>query len=243
MAAAYGLTGYPLSHSFSPAYFGEKFARLGIDATYQPFPIAAISELPYLLHEHSELHGLNVTIPYKEQVIPYLHGLSPEAAAIGAVNCIDIRNGILTGYNTDATGFRQSLEPLLQQQHTRALVLGTGGAARAVTWVLDQLGVKWQQVSRNGKNEALTYEQVTPELLATHMLLINTTPVGMYPHVTDAPALPYTAIGTQHLLYDLVYNPKETRFLAHGREQGAVIKNGHDMLILQAEAAWAIWNS
>jgi shikimate dehydrogenase len=238
----YGLIGYPLTHSFSPAYFQAKFAQLGVDAAYKAFPLKIIDELPHLLAAHADLRGLNVTIPYKQAVIPYLRELDETAAKTGAVNCIAITGGKLKGYNTDVTGFLLSLRPLLRHCHRHALVLGTGGAFRAVTYVLDQLGISWQLVSRNKAFGALTYEDVTPAIIKAHTLIINTTPLGMYPDVDAAPSIPYEALTSQHLLYDLIYNPPETRFLSLGKAQGATIKNGLEMLHLQADASWEIWS-
>lgn len=240
--AQYGLIGYPLQHSFSPGYFAAKFAKEGIDAGYTAYPLDAISTFPQLLHEHP-LRGLNVTIPYKQAVIPYIDELDTAAKAIGAVNCIDIRSGITKGYNTDVIGFKDSLVPLLQPQHTNALVLGTGGASMAVKYVLDELGIEYLNVSRDKKADVVTYTELSSDTIASYTLIINTTPLGMYPHTDECPGLPYGAIGKQHLLYDLIYNPQETLFLSKGKAQGAAIKNGLEMLHQQAEAAWQIWNS
>ena len=241
MHPLYGLIGYPLTHSFSPAYFARKFAAEHIDAAYQAFPLTQIGELPQLLATHTNLRGLNVTIPYKQAVMPLLHGVDAGAAAVGAVNCIDIRDGKMTGYNTDVIGFRQSLIPLLQHGHTHALVLGTGGASRAVVYVLQQLGIPYLLVSRRQGSGNITYADVTADVIATHTLIVNTTPLGMYPHTAALPPLPYAAIGSGHLLYDLIYNPDITSFLAAGAAQGAATKNGFEMLELQAEASWDIW--
>ncbi len=241
MTAQYGLIGYPLSHSFSPAYFNNKFASEKIDARYDAYAIPIIDELATLLKEHPLLKGLNVTIPYKEQVVPLLHDIDTAARDIGAVNCIDIRDGRLIGYNTDYIGFVESLRPLLQAQHTHALVLGTGGAAKAVIYALKQLGIEYKIVSRTGGD--MQYADVDEQVLKQYKLIINTTPLGMYPEIDKAPDIPYQYLGEEHLLYDLVYNPEETLFLQKGRQQGATIKNGYEMLILQAEAAWQIWNT
>jgi shikimate dehydrogenase len=239
----YGLIGYPLSHSFSKGFFAEKFAREGIkDCLYDSFPIPAIEELPVLVAGQPDLQGLNVTIPYKEVVMPYLDELSPAAAQIKAVNCIHFRNGRKIGYNTDAIGFRRSLEPLLQPQHKKALVLGTGGAAKAVQYVLESMDIPYLLVSRKASPGTITYDQLNEEIMSAHTLIINTTPLGMYPNVDAAPELPYQVITPAHLLYDLIYNPAVTAFLQKGADNGAVIKNGHEMLILQAEASWEIWN-
>jgi shikimate dehydrogenase len=239
----YGLIGYPLSHSFSKGFFAEKFAREGIQqCIYESFPIPAIDELPALLAQYPALQGLNVTIPYKEVVMSYLDELSPAAAQIKAVNCIRFKDGRKVGFNTDAIGFRRSLEPLLQPHHDKALILGTGGAAKAVQYVLDSLKIPYKLVSRHASADTITYAQLDDEMMATHTLIINTTPLGMYPNITTAPALPYEQLSARHLLYDLVYNPAITAFLQHGADKGATIKNGHEMLILQAEASWEIWN-
>lgn len=240
----YGLIGYPLSHSFSKGFFAEKFAREGIrDCMYESFPIPGIDELPALLAQYPDLQGLNVTIPYKEAVMSYLDELSPAAAQIRAVNCIRFKDGRKTGYNTDAIGFRRSLEPLLQSHHNKALVLGTGGAAKAVQYVLESLNIPYKLVSRKASAETIAYEQLDAATMSSHTLIINTTPLGMYPNVSVAPALPYEHVTDKHLLYDLIYNPAVTAFLQQGADRGATIKNGHEMLILQAEASWEIWNN
>jgi shikimate dehydrogenase len=242
MTALYGIIGRPLEHSFSPAYFNDKFRKQGIDARYEKFELAAIDEFPALLQNNPQLGGLNVTIPYKESVLAYLDELDPVTTAVGAVNCIRISNGKTKGYNTDIIGFRESLLPLLQPQHTKALVLGTGGASKAVLHVLDEAGINYTSISRSPDGRQLTYADLTSDIITAHKLIINTTPLGMHPHINQSPQLPYEAIGTQHLLYDLIYNPAETKFLSLGRQQGAVIKNGLEMLHLQAEAAWRIWH-
>ncbi|UPK71306.1 shikimate dehydrogenase family protein [Chitinophaga filiformis] len=240
----YGLIGYPLSHSFSKGFFAEKFAREGIrDCMYESFPIPEIGELPALIAQYPDLQGLNVTIPYKQVVMPYLDEMSPAAAQIGAVNCIRFKNGRKTGYNTDAIGFRRSLEPLLKSYHNKALVLGTGGAAKAVQYVLENLNIPYKLVSRKASADSVSYEQLDASIMASHTLIINTTPLGMYPNVDAAPALPYELLTDKHLLYDLIYNPAVTAFLQQGADRGATIKNGHEMLILQAEASWEIWNN
>lgn len=239
----YGLIGYPLSHSFSKGFFAEKFAREGIkECMYESFPIPAIEELPALIAQQPDLEGLNVTIPYKQVVMPYLDELSPAAAQIGAVNCIRFQDGRRVGYNTDAIGFKRSLEPLLKPHHNKALVLGTGGAAKAVQYVLENLNIPYKLVSRQAGADTIAYEQLDAGMMASHTLIINTTPLGMYPNVDAAPALPYEQLTYKHLLYDLIYNPPVTAFLQKGADKGATIKNGHEMLILQAEASWEIWN-
>ncbi len=235
----YGLIGFPLTHSFSPAFFEEKFTREGIDATYTAFPLPGIQALPQLLQEHPALRGLNVTTPYKQRVQSFLHEVSDDAQAIGAVNCIAIKDGRLSGYNTDWMAFRDSLLPLLRPQHSRALVLGSGGASQAVRYALEQMGIEYKSVSRRPGDGALSYEMLSPEALKAYPLIINTTTLGTLGE--GLPALPYEALSGQHLLYDLVYNPPLTPFLQKGNTAGAIIKNGLEMLRLQAEASWRIW--
>ncbi len=240
-AAQYGLIGYPLTHSFSPAFFEAKFAREQIDARYAAFPLPEISYMPALLMAHPGLRGLNVTAPYKQSVFSYLDAISDDAQAIGAVNCIAIRNGALSGYNTDWTAFRDSLRPLLQPFHTRALVLGGGGASLAVRYALQQVGIPFQLVSRTAKDEVLSYEMISPELLQRHLLIINTTTLGTLGE--GLPMLPYEGLTPRHLLYDLVYNPPLTPLLQKGEAAGATVKSGLEMLQLQAEGSWRIWQA
>ena len=245
MTMCYGIIGFPLSHSFSPAWFNAKFEREGIDARYDAFPISDLAELPKLIRQNPNLLGLNVTIPYKEKVLHYLDKVDAAAADVGAVNCIGIKDGILTGYNTDIIGFRDSLLLLLASAHNSALVLGNGGAARAVKYVLLELGIDYIVVSRSPDplaTDECGYEFLSAEMIQSHRLIINTTPLGMYPDIDRCPPVPYEAIGKEHLLYDLVYNPELTQFLAQGATRGARIKNGLEMLELQAEAAWRIWS-
>ncbi len=239
----FGLIGYPLSHSFSKKYFTEKFAAEGIDnCQYGLFSLAAISELQGLLSAHPELEGLNVTIPYKKQVTDFLD-LRAMPAGLAACNCIRIQNGKLTGYNTDVIGFEQSLLPLLKPHHTKALVLGNGGAADAVLFVLDKLKIRYDVVSRSmHKGATLTYNDLDEAIIDSSTVIINTTPLGMYPDVNECPRIPYQYLSAQHLLYDLVYNPAKTLFLQRGEDMGAMIKNGQEMLVLQAEESWRIWN-
>lgn len=241
----FGLIGYPLSHSFSQKFFTDKFREENITGcVYDNFPLENIEALRGVLEKYPNLAGLNVTIPYKEKVIPFLHHQSDVVKKIGACNCIKFVNGELHGYNTDVTGFEESLRPLLESHHRKALVLGTGGAAKAIHFVLEKLGIIFLEVSRNPfSGRQISYEQLTPELIAEHTLIINTTPVGMYPHTNECPPLPYTALTPKHYLFDLVYNPAKTMFLQKGEEQGAVIKNGADMLVIQALESWRIWNS
>lgn len=238
----YGLIGTPLSHSFSQRWFTALFAREGLSHhRYELFPLEDIGRLPMLLRDTPGLAGLNVTIPYKETVMPYLDAIDPLAAAVGAVNTIVVRDGRTTGYNTDVDGFRSTLRPLLGNARPRALVLGTGGASRAVAFVLRELGVRFRMVSRSAERGDLTWEQVDPIVTKVCTLIINTTPLGMHPAVDAAPPLPYDAIGPKHTLVDLVYNPAETLFMRHGLTNGATVVNGLHMLEAQAAAAWRIW--
>ena len=241
----YGLLGYPLGHSFSARFFAEKFRREGIDAEYVNFEMPSVEGLRAFVASDPALCGLNVTIPHKQAVIPHLDALTDEAQAIGAVNviAIDRREGALrlVGANTDAVGFSRSIEPLLRPCHRRALVLGTGGASRAVVYVLRRLGIEPHYVSRRERPGAFTYASLTADDVRAHHVIVNCSPVGMYPHTDECPALPYEALTEEHLLYDLVYNPEETLFMRRGRERGATVKNGMEMLRLQALAAWDIW--
>ena len=242
----YGLLGYPLGHSFSRNYFNQKFEAEKIDAEYLNFEIPEIKEIKNVIKENPELNGLNVTIPYKEQVIPYLDDLDEDARLIGAVNVIKFSKGLfgkvkLKGYNSDIIGFKQSIEPLLKEHHRNALILGTGGASKAVFQGLKQLGVASTFVSRKAKEYCITYEEITPKVMEQYTVIVNTTPLGMYPNVNACPAIPYDLLTSDHLLYDLLYNPDETLFMRKGKEKGAVVKNGLEMLLLQAFAAWEIW--
>jgi shikimate dehydrogenase len=241
----YGLIGYPLGHSFSKKYFEDKFITENIsNASFQLFPIEDIVEFKSIIETNKNLQGLAVTIPHKQEVMSLLHSISPEATAIGAVNCISIQNGITTGYNTDVVGFELSLKPLLQPQHTHALVLGTGGASKAVQYVLKKLKIPFILVSRT-KNEAqniICYEDINQNLIKQHTLIINTTPLGMTPDEVSMPNIPYNFLTPNHLLYDLIYKPAQTLFLQKGEQQGCATKNGFEMLILQAEKNWEIWN-
>ncbi len=241
---AFGLIGYPLSHSFSKKYFADKFEKEQIKwATYDNFPLASVEELPDLIQKTHHLRGLNVTIPYKEQVIPYLDFLSHDAREIGAVNTIVISAAGLSGYNSDIYGFDKSLDQLLDQKFDGgALILGTGGASKAVAYVLNQREIPFKSVSRHPAKDRITYQDIDKETLEYYRLIINTTPLGMHPNLEDCPDIPYRLLGTEHYLYDLIYNPAETKFLTLGKEQGAKIKNGLEMLILQAERSWEIWN-
>ena len=243
----YGLLGYPLGHSFSASYFAKKFASEQIDARYENFEFAGMDEAVPFLCSQRVLKGFNVTIPHKQAIIPHLSALSDDAKAIGAVNVVKVVDDSeghrrFIGYNSDFIGFRDSLRPLLRPDVAyRALVLGTGGASKAVVYALSQLGIPTTYVSRGGGEGRLRYEELSPEIMAEHLLVVNCSPVGMYPHVDEAPAIPYAVLTHRHILYDLVYNPLTTRFMALGAAHGAVVKNGLDMLHLQAEAAWRIW--
>ncbi|BDQ10852.1 shikimate dehydrogenase family protein [Sediminibacterium sp. TEGAF015] len=240
----YGLLGYPLTHSFSQRYFTEKFSQLGLTAFYyQNFAIPSIEQFPQLLVDNPFLNGFNVTIPYKKQIIPFLHEMNEAVREMGACNCVHIKNGKLNGFNTDIIGFEQSLLPFLKPSHTNALILGTGGAAAAVAYVLRKLQISYLFVSRNTDNQTIQYNQVDAELLKKYTLIINTSPVGQFPDIAAAPAIPYKALGLHHHLFDLIYNPETTRFMELGMQQGATVQNGYEMLVLQAEESWRIWNS
>ncbi|HEX3009202.1 MAG TPA: shikimate dehydrogenase [Bacteroidales bacterium] len=244
----FGLIGYPLSHSFSKGYFSDKFLKEKLDdCSYNNYPIEDIGLLHQVLAGNPSLQGLNVTIPYKEKVIPFLDDISAEAKEIGAVNTIRIahRNNKLhlKGFNTDVYGFMESLRPLLQQHHQRALVLGTGGASKAVHFALRKLGISATSVSRNKSENNLVYDDLSEDVFCEHKLIVNTTPLGTYPNVEGCPPLPYQYLTPEHLLYDLVYNPPVTAFLDHGLQHGCTVKNGLEMLHLQAEKAWQIWNA
>ncbi len=242
----YGLIGYPLGHSFSISYFNEKFKNEGIDAVYENYEIPTIEQLPEVLDTNPELRGLNVTIPYKEKVISYLDSLSPEASEIGAVNVIKIehkgKKTVLKGYNSDVIGFTRSIEPLLEPYHKKALILGTGGASKAIEFGLRSLKLETLKVSRTGKDGAIRYTDITPEMMKEYNVIVNCTPCGMFPHADECPDLPYNAMDNHTLLYDLIYNPDETLFLTKGKKKGAIIKNGLEMLLLQAFASWEFWN-
>ncbi len=239
----FGLIGYPLGHSFSRGYFARKFELEGIsDATYENFEIEHIEQFPQLLQAQPDLVGLNVTIPHKQSVTPFLDRLDVSAQVIGAVNTIKLTNGKLQGYNTDYIGFSKSLKPLLKPHQTKALILGTGGSSKAVVYALTLLGIGHHSVSREPAEGQLSYDELTKEIICEHTVIVNTTPLGMYPNVNACPDIPYRYLTKQHLLFDLVYNPAETLFLRKGKAQGAIIKNGQEMLELQAEAAWSIWN-
>jgi shikimate dehydrogenase len=250
----FGLIGYPLSHSFSQKYFTEKFAREKItDAVYKVFPLESINEFPALIKSNPGLVGLSVTIPHKETVIPFLTELDEMARDVGAVNCIRIkgttgegRGMTMKGFNTDVYGFSQSIKPFLENHHERALILGTGGASKAVEYVLKQIGLDTYKVSRNknaGDVKRFTYSELNKNIIDSFTLIVNTTPLGMYPNVDGFPPIPYEYLSPKHLLYDLVYKPDETIFLKKGKQMGCIVMNGLNMLHLQADKAWEIWNS
>lgn len=268
----YGLIGFPLEHSFSRKFFTEKFSIEGLDATYLNFEIPNIGMLYDIIRQHPDLQGFNCTIPYKEAILPYLDSITPEAQEIGAVNVIKIqwnknrntysaspsetrlentskstathhrKEFCLIGHNSDITGFTNSIAPLLKHHHKKALILGTGGAAKAIRVGLRTLGLESTYVSRRSREGQLTYDDITPEKLKEYQVIVNCSPVGMFPHTDEAPQLPYKALTQEHLLYDLIYNPEQTRFLQLGEQAGATTKNGMDMLRLQALASWNIWN-
>ncbi|HKZ65107.1 MAG TPA: shikimate dehydrogenase [Chitinophagaceae bacterium] len=239
----FGLIGYPLAQSFSQKFFTEKFEKENLaDCRYDAFSIPSIDDLPDILKTNPELCGLNVTIPYKEQVLSFLDEKSALVKKIKACNCIKIKNGKLTGHNTDAPAFEQSFKEKLQPHHTKALILGTGGAAKAVEYSLKQLNISYKYVSRKPSAKSFSYEQLTDALMQDYTLVINTTPLGMHPNIIEAPQIPYHALTPKHYLFDVVYNPSKTLFLQKGEKQGAAIKNGYEMLVLQAEESWKIWN-
>lgn len=243
----YGLIGYPLGHSFSKSYFNEKFENEGINAEYINFEIPTLNSLPEILASNPELKGLNVTIPYKEKVISYLDSISPEARAIGAVNVIRVdhkgNDTYLKGFNSDVIGFTKSIEPLLERFHKKALILGTGGASKAVNFGLKSLGLETVFVSRFERPGTIQYSQITPDIIQEYNVIVNCTPCGMYPHIDECPQLPYEAMTSKNILYDLLYNPDETLFMKKGAQHGATVKNGLEMLLLQAFASWEFWHN
>ena len=243
----YGLIGYPLGHSFSISYFNQKFADEGINAKYENFEIPSIDILPEVIDSHPDLRGLNVTIPYKEKVIPFLDSITPEARAIGAVNVIRVTHQgnktILKGYNSDVIGFTRSIEPMLDKKwHHKALVLGTGGASKAICYGLRSLNIEPVLVSRYERPDTIQYKRITPEVIKEYNVIVNCTPLGMYPHSEECPDLPYEAMDSHTLCYDLIYNPDQTLFMRKGAEHGADVKNGLEMLLLQAFVSWEFWN-
>lgn len=242
----YGIIGYPLGHSFSPGFFNEKFRNEGIDAVYERYELSQIDLLPEIIASNPELCGLNVTIPYKQQIMQYLDELSEEAREIGAVNVVKVthngKNVHLKGFNSDVIGFSRSIEPLLEKHHKKALILGTGGAAQAIDYGLKQLGLETIKVSRYERPDTIQYDKITPDVIKEYEVIINCMPIGMYPNTEECPNLPYEAMDSQHLLYDLIYNPDTTLFMKKGMERGAVVKNGLEMLLLQAYASWEFWH-
>lgn len=243
----YGLIGYPLGHSFSISYFNQKFQDENIDAVYENYEIPSIDALPEVLSLNPELKGINVTIPYKEKVLPFLDSISPEARAIGAVNVIRVSHKgnktILKGYNSDVIGFTKSIEPMLDKKwHQKALILGTGGASKAIDYGLRNLGLETVFVSRYERPGTIQYKNVTPEIVKEYNVIINCTPIGMYPKTEVCPELPYEAMDNHTILYDLIYNPDETLFMKRGAEYGANVKNGLEMLLLQAFSSWEFWH-
>lgn len=241
--AKFGLIGRHIDYSFSRSYFNEKFKLEGLDHSYVNFDIATLDEFPEIINSTKDLKGLNVTIPYKETIIPYLDKLHKTAKKIGAVNTIKIKkNGRLIGYNTDYFGFKKSIEPYLKPHHTQALILGTGGASKAIAYALKKLGVEYNYVSRNlSSNTTFTYDSLTENNIKEHQIIINCTPLGTHPKTNECPNIPYDAIDKTHLVFDLIYNPEETKFLTIAKIKGATVCNGYKMLELQAEKAWKIW--
>ena len=244
----FGLIGYPLGHSFSKNFFNEKFHSENIDAEYVNFEIPSIDDVLKVIVANPNLEGFNVTIPYKEQIMQYLDGIDEAAKEIGAVNVVKLersKNGKvkLTGYNSDVIGFTQSIEALLEPQHKKALILGTGGASKAINYSLNKLGLDTLFVSRSRKDEkTITYQDITPEIMNEYKVLVNCTPVGMYPQADECPDIPYEFLTPEHLVYDLLYNPDTTLLMKKSSDNGAVVKNGIEMLLLQAFASWDIWN-
>jgi shikimate dehydrogenase len=239
----YGIIGFPLTHSFSQQYFTEKIAKEGIeDAVFNVFPLTTIEEFPKLLSNHQSLKGLAVTIPYKEKILKYISNLSDEVKQIGATNCIRIKGDELMAFNTDIIGFEKSFVKHLKPQHAKALVLGTGGASKAVQYVLKKLGIEFLVVSRNAAENTIQYADITEAVIKNHNIIINSTPLGMSPAENICPDIPYHLLTADHYLYDLVYTPAKTLFLQKGEEHGATIENGFEMLIIQAEENWRIWN-
>jgi shikimate dehydrogenase len=240
----FGLIGKNISYSFSRGYFTKKFSEMGLDRhSYENFDLERIDQFTDIMEQNSTIKGFNVTIPYKEQIMPFLSQIDPEAQAIGAVNTIKILGNKTVGFNTDAYGFQKSIEPYLKEHHKKALILGTGGASKAVSFVLNKLGISYKFVSRNPKSNQYNYTDLNKQVLLGHTVIINCTPLGTYPNINDKPNIPYNFITDQHLLFDLIYNPEKTAFLLAGELQGGNISNGSNMLQFQAEKSWEIWNS
>jgi len=240
----FGIIGFPLTHSFSERYFNNKFETEGIeDAYFKPFSIEHIDTIKEILATHSDLNGFAITIPHKKVILPFLNDATDEVKKMGACNCVRVKDGKLSGFNTDVIGFEQSFIKKLQPHHTKALILGSGGAAAAVEFVLQKLGIDYSFVSRNKNTDGsnFAYEELNENVLTEYTIIINSTPLGTYPKVDDAPAIPYHLLTSNHYLFDLVYNPAETRFLRQGKERGASIENGFEMLVIQAEANWNLW--
>ena len=241
----FGLLGKDISYSFSKSYFKQKFEEESItDAIYQNFDIEDISAFPHIIKDNDHISGINVTIPYKQSVIPFLDKLHKKAKKIGAVNTIKItKKGKLIGYNTDCYGFQKSLKPYLKLHHKKALILGTGGASKAIAYTLKTLGIKYTYVSRKASERAISYTDLSNKIIENHQIIINCTPLGTSPKIDACPDIPYDAISDKHILFDLIYNPEETKFLSLGKQNNAIIINGLNMLKLQAEKSWSIWNS
>ncbi len=247
MKHKYGIIGYPLGHSASQLFFNKKFKDEGIDAEYFKYQIEDISEFPKIIESNPELQGMNVTIPYKEKIIDYLDELDDDTRKIGAVNVIKFirKDGVLKlkGYNSDLVGFQNSLKPLLKEHHKKALILGTGGASKAVRQALSNFGIEYSFVSRNKQQpNTFHYQELDKDIFDEYKLIVNTSPVGTFPNIDECPEIPYQYLTENHLLYDLVYNPPMTKFLELGKQRNAEIKNGQEMLVLQAIAAWDIWS-
>ncbi len=240
----FGLIGKNISYSFSKKYFSDKFEKEElVGYSYENFDLQAITQFPKIIRENPTLKGLNVTIPYKEKIIPYLDKLNEKATKIGAVNCIKItKKGKLKGFNTDYYGFKKSLEPLLRSHHQKALILGTGGASKAVAFALEELGILYTFVSRSKKEDALDYKYINATTFDNFQIIINCTPLGTHPNVEEFPPIPYDFFTEEHIAFDLIYNPEETEFLKRAKAKNAVTKNGYEMLVLQAEKGWKIWN-
>ncbi len=241
----FGIIGYPLTHSFSERYFNDKFKELGLtDVAFKPFSIEDIYTIAQIIAEHPNLRGFAITIPHKKAILPFLQETTEDVKTMGACNCVRIMDGKLSGFNTDVVGFEQSFIKKLKPHHNKALILGSGGAAAAVEFVLRKLHIDYKFVSRikNTEGDNLTYQELTAEIIHNYPVIINTTPLGTFPNVDDAADIPYHLLTPNHYLFDLVYNPAETKFLRLGKEQGAAVENGYEMLVLQAEENWKIWN-
>lgn len=242
---SFGLVGKNIPYSFSKKYFTEKFEKLNLsDYEFHNFDIDNINKLPKILKKYPQLKGLSITIPYKEQVIEFLDEISIEAKEIGAVNCIKIIDKKLVGFNTDIYGFENSFKPLLKSNHQKAIILGTGGASKAIKYVLTKLSIPYISVSRNpGKDDEISYPSLTDAIIKEYQIIINCTPVGTFPSINKYPKIPYKCLNETNYLFDLIYNPSETILLKNGKKRGATIKNGLEMLEIQAEKAWEIWTS